>query len=126
VVVGIALLLTGSVGAIALVAAFLVGLGLGAEADIIAFLISRYFGLRAFGSAYGSSWGSFVMAGAVGTLLMGACFDLTHSYTIALAGFLIIALIAAGLMTRLGPYRFGVEQSHESRPLSQARAGSHA
>jgi hypothetical protein len=39
--VGIALLSVGSVGKIALVAAFLVGVGMGGEVDIIAYLMSR-------------------------------------------------------------------------------------
>ena len=45
---------------------------MGAESDIIAYLLSRYFGLRAFGTAFGYSFGAFVLAGAIGTLLMGA------------------------------------------------------
>lgn len=43
---GIAMLWTGSGGPVALAAAFLVGLGMGAETDIIAFFMSRYFGIR--------------------------------------------------------------------------------
>ncbi len=82
-----------------------IGMGMGAEGDIIAYSLSRYFGLKAFGTAYGYAFGSFVLAGAVGTLLMGACFDLTHAYSVPLAGFFIAMLLAACLMARLGPYR---------------------
>src|SRR5581483_1612304 len=45
---GLLLMWTAVTGTAAFVAAFLVGLGMGAEGDIIAYLISRYFGLRAF------------------------------------------------------------------------------
>ena len=103
---GIALLMFGTVGNIAFGAAFLIGMGMGAEGDLIAFCLSRYFGLRAFGMAYGYAFGAFVLAGAVGTWLMGAGFDLTHAYTVPLAGFASCMLLAAGLMTRLGPYRY--------------------
>jgi MFS family permease len=114
--VGIALLFAGSAGKIALVAAFLVGLALGAEADIIAYSLTRYFGLRAFGTAFGYAFGAFVLAGAVGTLLMGAGFDFTHSYTWPLGGFFVAMLAAVALMSRLGPYRYAAPRAEESRP----------
>ena len=44
---GIGLLMFGAGGKAALAAAFLVGLGMGAEGDIIAYSLSRYFGLKA-------------------------------------------------------------------------------
>jgi MFS family permease len=105
---GIALLWisTGSVAALA--AAFLVGLGMGSEVDIIAFLMSRYFGLRSLGRTFGFAFGAFVLAGGVGPLVMGVSFDRTGSYRGPLAGFFAATLVAAALLTRLGPYRFGV------------------
>ncbi len=109
---GIGALMLGATGKIALGPAFLIGMGMGAEGDIIAYSVSRYFGLKAFGTAYGYAFGAFVLAGALGTLLMGVGFDFTHAYTVPLAGFLMAMLLAAGLMTRLGPYRYGVAQPH--------------
>jgi MFS family permease len=103
---GIGLLMFGATGKLALGAAFLIGMGMGAEGDIIAYSISRYFGLKAFGTAYGYAFGSFVLAGAAGALLMGVGFDFTRSYTVPLAGFFVAMLAAAGLMMRLGPYRY--------------------
>jgi MFS family permease len=103
---GIGVLMFGAAGKIALGAAFLIGMGMGAEGDIIAYSLSRYFGLKAFGTAYGYAFGAFVLAGAFGTLLMGVGFDFTRSYTVPLAGFFLTMLMAAGLMTRLGPYRY--------------------
>jgi MFS family permease len=87
-------------------AAFLIGLGMGAEADIIAFLTSRYFGLRAFGEIYGYAFASFTLAGALGPWLMGLGFDRFGSYGSILMGFFLAILLAVVLMTRLGPYRF--------------------
>lgn len=86
--------------------AFLVGLGLGAEADIIAYLLGRYFGLRSFGTAFGFAFGFFVLAAGVGPLLMGLAFDRTGSYRPALAAFCVATALAAVLVGRLGPYRF--------------------
>ena len=105
--VGIALLWVGSPGKIALLAAFFLGLGMGAEVDIIAFMMSRYFGMRALGTAFGYGFGSYVLAGALGVWVMGAGFDLAHSYSAPLGGFFIAMLVAIGLIARLGPYRYG-------------------
>jgi MFS family permease len=124
--VGIALLSAGSVGKIALVAAFLVGVGVGAEVDIIAYLMGRYFGLRALGTAFGYGFGSYVFGGALGALLMGAGFDLTHSYTVPLAGFFIAMVLAAWLMTRLGPYQYAARQAGELPPVVKVHVGSPA
>lgn len=112
--IGLALLWAGGGGSVALTAAFLVGLGMGAEVDIIAFLVSRYFGLRAFGTAFGFAFGSFVLAGGLGGMLMGAGFDRTGSYEVPLAGFFVMTVLAVALFTRLGPYRFAAPQSNET------------
>jgi MFS family permease len=87
-------------------AAFLIGLGLGAEVDIMAYLTSRYFGLHSFGIVYGILFAAFGLAGGLGTYLMGAAFDATGSYSRALSLFCIATLIGAALMLALGPYRY--------------------
>jgi MFS family permease len=109
---GFALLLLGAIP-LAFAGAFLVGLALGAELDIIAYLTSRYFGLRAFGAIYSLLVAAFALAGALGPLAMGAGFDSTGSYRGTLIPFLLAALIAAVLMSRLGPYRFLPERPVE-------------
>src|SRR5208283_90339 len=120
---GIGLLWLGTTP-VAFAGAFLVGLGLGAEVDLIAYLISRYFGLRAFGKVYSSAFAAFALAGALGPLIMGASFDQTGSYRGALATFLVATLVAAVLMTRLGPYRYHAGQlddaTFDSREAAQS------
>lgn len=103
---GIGLLRLAASQQFAFVAAFLIGLGNGAEVDIMAYLISRYFGLRAFGTIYGFIFGGFGLAGGLGVYLMGASFDATGSYRSMLTVFCLAALFGAALMLRLGPYRF--------------------
>lgn len=102
---GFLLLWSGVSGLLAFAAAFLVGLGMGAEGDIIAYLVSRYFGLRALGEIYGYAFAAFTLGGVVGPLLMGIGFDATGSYRLILGVFVFASLIAAALLTRLGPYR---------------------
>jgi cyanate permease len=115
--VGVGLLISGGATSIAFLGAFLVGLGLGAEVDIIAFLVSRYFGLRSFAEIYSLAFGAFVLAAAFGPLLMGAGFDLTGSYRVPLMAFVAATLLAAGLMTRLGPYRYRANQPDDSEQV---------
>ena len=103
---GIALLKTVAPSGLLFLAVFLIGLGMGAEVDIIAYLVSRYFGLRAFGEIYGYAFASYVLAGALGPWLMALGFDHSGSYGSALVGFFVATLLAVVLMTRLGPYRF--------------------
>jgi MFS family permease len=96
---------------LASVAALLVGLGIGAEVDIIGYLTTRYFGLRSFGELFGWLWAVFGISGGIGAYLMGVGFDKTGSYTEPLAGFFAAALLAMLLMTTLGPYRYRVRRS---------------
>ncbi|HEX5385634.1 MAG TPA: MFS transporter [Gemmatimonadales bacterium] len=120
---GMALLAAGATGQTALAAGFMAGLALGAEVDIIAFLMSRYFGLRALGTAFGLAFGSFVLAGGLGVFLMGAGFDRTGSYRAPLVGYFAVTLAAALLMTRLGPYRYAAPQAKPlHRPLTPEEA----
>lgn len=118
---GMALLWTGGAGWLALVGAFLVGLGMGAEVDIITFLMSRYFGLRSLGANVGFAFGAFVIAGGLGPFVMGFAFDRTGSYRVPLAGFCVAAIAAAVLVTRLGPYRFGAPSSDETARVEVRR-----
>lgn len=102
---GLFLLWSGAVGGLVFVAVMLVGLGVGAELDVMPYVVSRYFGLRAFGEIYSYAFAIFTLGGVVGPPLMGAGFDATGSYSLVLGTFIIAALTAAGLMCGLGPYR---------------------
>jgi MFS family permease len=80
------------------IAAALIGFGMGAEADVTPYILSRYLGLRSFAMLYGFTWTAYAIAGAVGPILMGRAFDATGSYTalltqLALGTFLIGALM---------------------------------
>jgi hypothetical protein len=70
-----------------------------------AYLVSRYFGLRAFGEIDGNAFAACTLGGVVSPLLMGMGFEATGSYGPVLRMFVVATLRAAGLMTRLGPYR---------------------
>jgi MFS family permease len=106
VALGIAFLGLGHAIWAACVAALLVGLGIGAEVDIIAYLTGRYFGLRSYGAIFGWIWAVFGVAGGLGAYLMGLGFDRTGSYVVPLVGFFCAAVLATLTIASLGPYRY--------------------
>lgn len=78
-------------------AALLIGFGLGSEADITPYLLTRYFGLRAFSTLYGFTWTAYAFAGAIGPVVMGKAFDATGSYATLLTVLSGSTLVAAAL-----------------------------
>jgi MFS family permease len=69
----------------------MIGLGFGAESDVIALLIMRFFGRRAFGAIYGWLLSAFLVGASIGAPLFGFGHDAFHSYGVAL-------FVAAGVM----------------------------
>ena len=102
---GVALLWAGANGNMAFVAAALLGLAIGAESDVMPFLVSRYFGMRSMGELLGCIFGAYTMGNAVGRYLFGVAFDATKSYDLPLAcAFVVLVLSIAGTFT-LNRYR---------------------
>jgi predicted MFS family arabinose efflux permease len=60
--------------------AFMLGLALGSETDVVAYLASRYIGLRNYGFALGSITGFMSLGTGIGPWLGGVIFDREHSY----------------------------------------------
>ncbi|MBK1613415.1 MFS transporter [Rubrivivax gelatinosus] len=106
---GIALLLMAPGQMTATIAVVMIGLGLGAEVDLIAYLVSRYLGMRSFGEIYGYLFMIFMLGNAVGPFLMGVSFGM-GGYETCLAGFVVALVIASGLVLRLGTYAFPPER----------------
>jgi predicted MFS family arabinose efflux permease len=106
-VVGMLALLSGTASPVfGLAAGICFGFSLGAEVDIVGFLVGRYFGLRRYGEIYGYIFAIFTVGSGVGPYLMGLSFDGTHSYAPALVAFACMLLTASILISRLGPYRY--------------------
>jgi MFS family permease len=83
-------------------AAALIGVGAGGEAAITPYLLTRYFGLRAFSTLYGLTWTFYAAAGAIGPVILGRAFDATGSYT-SLLSLLAMALGLAAVTNLLLP-----------------------
>lgn len=104
---GLLLILFGSGDLSLLVGIFLCGISVGAEYDILPFIISRYFGTKAFGELVGYGFLSFTLGtGAFGPLIMGNSYTMLGSYNYALGIFTIFLLFSAILLVSIGPYRF--------------------
>ena len=100
----------------------LVGLGLGAEVDLIAFFISRYLGLRSFGEIYGYMFAVFMFGSAIGPLAMGLGFERFKTYHAVLVVFGGLLLLAIALMLRLGAYVYPPAKPDPEGSLLRAAA----
>jgi predicted MFS family arabinose efflux permease len=107
----VALVLGGTSLTAALITAACFGFSLGAEVDIVGYLVSRYFGLRHYGEIYGYIFAIFTVGSGLGPYLMGLSFDKTHSYNPAIGIFCGMLLGASAAISCLGPYRFPAKAS---------------
>ncbi|MEM1264322.1 MAG: MFS transporter [Pseudomonadota bacterium] len=89
----------------AAVAVFILGAAAGVEYDLMAFLVSKYFGLRNYSAIYGTLYAFFAAGAGFGPLIFGRAYDATGNYDPILiyAG---IALLAGAIpLIFLGKYR---------------------
>lgn len=98
------LLLDGFAGWQAIVAILLVGFAAGAEFDIVAFLATKYFGLRAYGKIYGLLYIALFVGAALSPPVFGWVFDTYGSYHPILLIFAISIPVAALGLLALGRY----------------------
>lgn len=85
----------------------LIGFTLGAEGDLIPFLVKHYFGLKAFGTIYGLYFSAYSLGGVVGPIVFGATFDRTGSYVAALLGAALACVFGVAAALTLGQYKYG-------------------
>jgi MFS family permease len=116
---GIALLGSAFAYPIPLIGAALCGAGIGAEIDLMAFFVSRYFGLKAYGKIYGLMFMLFNIGTGLGPALAGAAFDRFHAYTQIFAVYEVALAVTCLLLVRLGPYAYPA-QRHVPAELPKA------
>ncbi len=95
------ILYNGSV-AMAFGTAIVLGLSLGAEVDIVAFLTAHHFGLRRYGTVLGLIQGATALAVGGGPFVAGLIYDSTGSYALFLWGCIPLFLTGAGAIILLG------------------------
>jgi len=94
----IAVLLLGLSGFAVTLSIMLIGMALGVEGDLMAYVVRRKFGMREYGAVYGLMFGIFNAGIVIGPPLMGASFDVTNSYSAGLLALLLMSLISVALL----------------------------
>ena len=95
----LALALLGSV--VAVPAAFVIGFSVGAEVDLIGYLVARYFGMHTYGQIYGRQYSTFLIATGLSPVILGAVRDATGTYTASLFTAAAFMVISAALFAKL-------------------------
>jgi MFS family permease len=100
------------------VSALLIGFLLGAEFDVLAFLIKRYYGYLAYGRVYGVIFGVFYLGSAVGIWGMPKLREMTAdlSYNNGLYAAAAILLASAILMAFMPAYRYAAGHVADTTP----------
>ena len=103
-VCSILLLLMGVVGPAAFIIGVMLGLGSGGNPNIIAYLISRYFGTRSYGELYGTIYGIHIIGSGISPLVLGLGYDMMGSYTGVLLAYAGLIIAAACMLLFLKGY----------------------
>lgn len=88
----------------AISAVVLIGFAAGVEYDILAFMVSRYFGMRAYGAIYGTMYGFFALGAGFGPFIFGRAFVSTGSYDTILVYAAAALLVGAMILPTMGKY----------------------
>ena len=83
----------------------LLGFAAGVEYDLMAFLVSRYFGMANYAAIYGSLYGFFALGAGLGPAWFGREFTRTGSYEYAFGVAAVLFLAGALPLLLLGRYR---------------------
>jgi MFS family permease len=86
--------------------AAIMGFVIGAEFDVLGYLIPRYFGRKSFGAIYGSIYAVFQVAAAISVALMGISRADFGSYTTGLYVVAALLVVGAACFAGIGAYRF--------------------
>ena len=103
-----------------IVSAMLLGFLLGAEFDVLAFLIKRYFGNIAYGRLYGVIFGVFYLGSGLGILGLSSSHQVFGDYDTGLfiaAGILLSCVV---LNAFLPAYRYKANNQDQQEPTSPA------
>ncbi|MFC4313059.1 MFS transporter [Steroidobacter flavus] len=105
--VAILWLMEGSGVAGVFICAVAVGVALGAENDLLGYLVGRYFGLRWFGQIYGALLSVYLIGAALGAYLSAQVYSATASYHAALQLDAAAIIGSCGLLLFLRRYDRG-------------------
>ena len=96
--------------------ALILGTAVGSEVNILAYLTSRYFGVRHYGVLFGIVYSMVIVGGGLGPLLAGTIFDRTGNYDLLAWAVIPLCVACALLILMLGPYP---EQDESETPAPE-------
>jgi len=96
--VGCLVLASGAGGGAPYVAAALIGLAYGVEADLLPYMLRTTFGLRSFGRLYGIGFGVVQVGPVFGPLILGISYDQAGWYGPGLTVLAACSMVSAGLI----------------------------
>lgn len=101
----IGMLAAGASGGYALLAAMMVGLAMGAEIDVVAYLTARYFGLKHYAAIYATYFSAYTLGSGLGPLWIAKRLEDTHgNYSPVLWG--IVGVLSVGAVLLLTYQRY--------------------
>ena len=113
---GVGVLAAGAVDTPAFLAALAIGLSMGAEIDMLAFLTSRYYGVANFGKIYGILFASFLIGTSLGPYAFGLAYETYGTYREVLLSSVAVIIISAAATLLLPPYnRAAIRTPSEQR-----------
>ena len=89
----------------AAVAIFILGMAAGVEYDLMAYLVSRYFGMLHYAAIYGALYGFFALGAGIGPAVFGRSYDKLGSYDSILLVSSVLFIVGALPLLLLGKYR---------------------
>ena len=103
-IIGVVLLALDGSSTTALVAAVCIGLAAGAELDVIAVLITRYFGNVAYAENYGWQYAAWTFGSGTAVIATNRAFDVLGTHTPVLWVYVVLFAISGFMIARLGRY----------------------
>jgi MFS family permease len=103
-IIGVVLLALDASSTTALVAAVCIGLAAGAELDVIAVLITRYFGNVAYAENYGWQYAAWTFGSGTAVIATNRAFDVLGTHTPVLWVYVVLFAISGFMIARLGRY----------------------
>ncbi|HRR07902.1 MAG TPA: MFS transporter [Rhodothermales bacterium] len=90
---------------LATLAVIILGLAAGVEYDFMAYLVTKYFGMRHYSAIYGALYSFFALGAGFGPYFFGLSFTQTGNYN-AILGYAAVAFLAGALpLIFMGKYR---------------------
>lgn len=108
--------------ATAAIAIAMIGFALGIEYDVVAYLTSRYFGMKAYAGLYAILYVCFAVGSGVAPLAFGYLRDINNDYALALTISAVLLPLSSGLFLLLGRYPVFASATKPAIPAEGARS----